>query len=71
MGLKNSTVQPGSSRSRRVGHSASPQLPHEYLRANAGECLAIAFKINGRFMNWWQVDIPDAELSNVEIWNWR
>jgi hypothetical protein len=31
----------------------------------------IAFKINGRFMNWWQVDIPEAELSNAEIWNWR
>jgi hypothetical protein len=45
--------------------------PAKYLRAMAHECRAIAFKINGRFMNWWQVDIPDAELSNVETWNWR
>jgi len=31
----------------------------------------IAFKINGRFKNWWQVDIPDAEFLNAQIWNWR
>jgi hypothetical protein len=43
----------------------------EQIRAQPHICHAIAFKINGRFMNWWQVDIPDAELSNVEIWNWR
>jgi hypothetical protein len=45
--------------------------PAKYLRARVGECRAIAFKINGRFMNWWQLDTPDAELSNVEIWYWR
>jgi hypothetical protein len=45
--------------------------PAKYLRATVGECRAIAFKINGRFMNWWQLDTPDAELSNVEVWYWR
>jgi hypothetical protein len=37
----------------------------------ARERPTIAFKINARFMNWWQVDIPEAELSNAQIWNQR